>query len=271
MLTCPCGHKWRMEIRRQANALDSRANTRAVEPLNGGRVEYCSTPRTLRGAAGTTDTCAARGDSGSETRLRSDAHLGRDFHRRRRSRSSDLDAQGVRCRLPYAGIRVFNGLCYTLYIRAISLWFTVIQRGTSGGALWGMDRMFRCGGSIGKVSEARTRSLSVGSRSARLRARRFSYDPRRQIRHDVSFTIPAGGKVAVVGASGSGKSTLARLLYRFYDVAAGAIRINGIDIRDLRQTSLRGAIAIVPQDTVLFNDTVYYNIQYGRPEATREE
>jgi ATP-binding cassette subfamily B protein len=73
-----------------------------------------------------------------------------------------------------------------------------------------------------------------------------------------------------VGPSGSGKSTLARLLYRFYDVSSGAVRINGCDIREARQSSLRAAIAIVPQDTVLFNDTIYYNIQYGRPDATRE-
>ncbi len=84
----------------------------------------------------------------------------------------------------------------------------------------------------------------------------FSYDPKRQILFDVSFEVPAGSKVAVVGHSGSGKSTLARLLYRFYDVSGGAILINGSDIRDLRQASLRGAIGIVPQDTVLFNDTI---------------
>jgi ATP-binding cassette subfamily B protein len=83
--------------------------------------------------------------------------------------------------------------------------------------------------------------------------------------------VPAGGKVAVVGASGAGKSTLARLLYRFYDVTGGAVRVNGVDIRDVKQSSLRAAIGIVPQDTVLFNDTIYYNIRYGRPEASREE
>jgi len=99
----------------------------------------------------------------------------------------------------------------------------------------------------------------------------FSYDGKRQILHDVSFEVPAGGKVAVVGASGSGKSTLARLLYRFYDVNGGAILINGADIRDATQSSLRAAIGIVPQDTVLFNDTIYYNIHYGRTGAARDE
>jgi len=99
----------------------------------------------------------------------------------------------------------------------------------------------------------------------------FGYDPRRQILHDVDFEIPPGGTVAVVGHSGSGKSTLARLLYRFYDVDAGAIRVDGCDVRDLTQASLRAAIAIVPQDTVLFNDTIYYNIRYGRPAAGRDE
>jgi len=100
---------------------------------------------------------------------------------------------------------------------------------------------------------------------------RFGYDPRRGILHGVDFEIPPGGTVAVVGHSGSGKSTLARLLYRFYDVDAGHIRVDGRDLRDITQKSLRSAIGIVPQDTVLFNDTILYNIQYGRPEADRGE
>jgi ATP-binding cassette subfamily B protein len=99
----------------------------------------------------------------------------------------------------------------------------------------------------------------------------FHYDPAREILHDVSFDIPAGHTVAVVGASGAGKSTLSRLLFRFYDVNSGSISINGQDIRSVTQASLRAAIGIVPQDTVLFNDTIYYNIAYGRPDATREE
>jgi ABC-type transport system involved in Fe-S cluster assembly fused permease/ATPase subunit len=99
----------------------------------------------------------------------------------------------------------------------------------------------------------------------------FSYEPARTILHDVSFEIPAGKTVAVVGPSGSGKSTLARLLYRFYDVQQGRITIAGQDVREVTQASVRQAIGIVPQDTVLFNDTVEYNIAYGRPGATRAE
>src|SRR5881398_686017 len=100
---------------------------------------------------------------------------------------------------------------------------------------------------------------------------RFAYDPDRTILHGVSFEIPAGKKVAVVGPSGSGKSTLARLLFRFYDVDAGGISIEGQDIRRVTQESLRQAIGIVPQDTVLFNDTVEYNIAYGRAGSGRGE
>lgn len=100
---------------------------------------------------------------------------------------------------------------------------------------------------------------------------RFAYDPERPILQGVSFSVPAGKTVAVVGASGAGKSTLARLLYRFYDVQSGRITIAGQDIRGVTQDSLRRAIGIVPQDTVLFNDTVAYNIAYGRTGATQQE
>ncbi len=100
---------------------------------------------------------------------------------------------------------------------------------------------------------------------------RFGYDQRRPILHDLSFKVPAGKTVAIVGSSGAGKSTISRLLFRFYDVDEGSIRIDGQDIREVTQASLRAAIGIVPQDTVLFNDTIYYNIAYGRPAASQAE
>jgi ATP-binding cassette, subfamily B, heavy metal transporter len=99
----------------------------------------------------------------------------------------------------------------------------------------------------------------------------FGYDTRRPILKGLSLTVPAGKTVAIVGPSGAGKSTISRLLFRFYDVDEGAIRIDGQDLRDVTQTSLRASIGIVPQDTVLFNDTIYYNIAYGRPDAPPSE
>ena len=99
----------------------------------------------------------------------------------------------------------------------------------------------------------------------------FHYEKARPILHDVSFRVPAGNTVAIVGSSGAGKSTVSRILFRFYDVASGTVKIDGQNIREVQQASLRAAIGVVPQDTVLFNDTIYYNIAYGRPEASREE
>ena len=114
-------------------------------------------------------------------------------------------------------------------------------------------------------------ALKVREGAVAFRAVDFRYDPRRPILSDVDFRVAPGATVALVGPSGGGKSTIARLLFRFYDVNAGAIEIDGQDIRDVTQDSLRRAIGVVPQDTVLFNDTIYYNISYGRPGATREQ
>jgi ATP-binding cassette subfamily B protein len=113
--------------------------------------------------------------------------------------------------------------------------------------------------------------LSVAAGEVRFENVSFAYDPERQILHDVSFTIAPGSTLAVVGPSGAGKSTLSRLLFRFYDVTGGRITIDGQDIRDVTQASLRRAIGIVPQDTVLFNDTIGYNIGYGREGASQAE
>ena len=139
-------------------------------------------------------------------------------------------------------------------------------------ALTNMERLFGLLDERQDVQDAPD-AMPLVTRQPRVRFEdvRFGYDPRRQILHDIDFEIPAGGTVAVVGHSGCGKSTLARLLYRFYDVDGGRITIDGHDLRQLTQASLRGAIAIVPQDTVLFNDSIYYNILYGRPDASREE
>jgi len=114
-------------------------------------------------------------------------------------------------------------------------------------------------------------ALKVAGGRIEFRNVRFGYDPARTILDDVSFTVEPGTTVAIVGPSGAGKSTISRLLFRFYDVNAGAVLIDGQDVREVTQSSLRAAIGIVPQDTVLFNDTIYYNIAYGRPSASRAE
>jgi len=139
-------------------------------------------------------------------------------------------------------------------------------------ALTNIERMF---GLLAEPQEIRdapgAKSLALGGGEVRFDDVSFGYDPARGILHNVDFSIPAGKTVAVVGTTGAGKSTLSRLLYRFYDVNGGAIRIDGQDIRAVTQESLRNAIGIVPQDTVLFNDSIYYNIAYGKPEATRDD
>mgnify|MGYP003768359559 CR=1 FL=1 len=135
-----------------------------------------------------------------------------------------------------------------------------------------MERMFALLDEHAEVRDApEAPPLRVAGGEVRFENVSFAYDPERQILHDVDFSIPPGKTLAVVGTTGAGKSTLSRLLFRFYDVSAGRIAIDGQDIRAVSQQSLRAAIGIVPQDTVLFNDTIYYNIAYGRPGATREE
>jgi ATP-binding cassette subfamily B protein len=118
---------------------------------------------------------------------------------------------------------------------------------------------------------AGAKPLEVKAGTIRFEDVKFAYDPERTILDGLSFELPAGKMLAIVGPSGAGKSTISRILLRFYDVAGGRVTIDGQDIRDVTQSSLRAAIGVVPQDTVLFNDTILYNIQYGRPEATLPE
>jgi ATP-binding cassette subfamily B protein len=139
-------------------------------------------------------------------------------------------------------------------------------------ALTDMEKLFGLLQSPPEIQDAPdAKPLRVEKGEVRFEQVGFAYDARRPILHEVDFAIPAGHKVAVVGASGAGKSTLSRLLFRFYEVGAGRILIDGQDIRQVSQTSLRSAIGMVPQDTVLFNDTLYYNLAYGRPDASRQE
>ena len=139
------------------------------------------------------------------------------------------------------------------------------------GALANIERMFDIMANVPHVEDRHNASIlspSVGA--IKFNDVSFQYD-QRSILKQVSFDVPAGQKIAVVGDSGAGKSTIIKLLFRFYDVKSGAITIDGVDIRDLTQLALRKAIAVVPQDTVLFNDSIYENIRYGRPDATEED
>ena len=139
-------------------------------------------------------------------------------------------------------------------------------------ALVNVERLFKLLGDKPAIEDAPDATeLAVDRGEVQFDHIHFAYRPDRPILKDVNFSIPSGHKIAVVGASGAGKSPLARLLFRFYDVDQGAIRIDGQDIRQVSQDSLRSAIGVVPQDTVLFNDTLYQNLAYGRPEATEEE
>jgi ATP-binding cassette subfamily B protein len=135
-----------------------------------------------------------------------------------------------------------------------------------------MERMFDLLKEQPEINDkADAGTLDVGDADVRFEQVSFDYDPSRPILKDVDFSIRPGQKLAIVGPSGAGKSTLARLLFRFYDVSEGRILINGQDIRDVSQQSLRAVIGIVPQDTVLFNDSIYHNISYANIDASRDD
>jgi len=263
--------EWRMVLRRNMNEMDSKANTRAIDSLlnyetvkyfNNERYESARYDETLEKwehAAIRNQTSLSILNVGQSTIIAIGVTL-----------LMILATQGVVTGTMTVGDLVLvNAFLIQLYAPLHFLGFVYREIRHS---LADMERMF---GLLAKHREVEDKpgapDLVVRGGAMRFEHVAFSYDGRRQVLHDVTFEVPAGHKVAVVGSSGAGKSTLSRLLFRFYDVTGGSIEIDGQDIRDVTQASLRRAIGIVPQDTVLFNDTIFYNIAYGRPDATRAE
>src|SRR4051812_47686075 len=248
--------EWRMAIRRQANELDSKANTRAIDSLlNYETVKYF----------GNEEFEAQRYDENlrnyESAAVKNEASLGllnigQSFIIAVAVTALMLlVAQGVANRSFTLGDLVLvNGLLIQLYIplNFLGMVYREIKQ-----ALLDLDRMFRLLSEHREVDDQPGAiELPAGPANVEFRHVDFHYEKTRQILFEASFAIPAGHRVAVVGHSGSGKSTLARLLYRFYDVSRGVIVINALDVREMRQASVRAAIGIVPQDTVLFNDTI---------------
>ena len=267
--------EWRMDIRRRANELDSKANTRAIDSLlNYETVKYFNNEEY---EARRYDDNLQKYESAA---VKNEASLGVLNIGQSLviavavTLLMILAAQGVVAKtLTLGDLVLVNALLIQLYIplNFLGMVYREIKQ-----SLADMDRMFRLLSQDREIEDrpgAKPLILgkSAGSATVRFEHVDFSYEPRRQILFDVSFEVPAGSKVAVVGHSGSGKSTLARLLFRFYEVNSGRVTVNGADIRDTVQASLRAAIGIVPQDTVLFNDTILYNIHYGRPDASPGE
>ncbi len=263
--------EWRMDFRHHMNQLDSEANSRAMDSL----INY--------------ETVKYFGNERLEVE-RFDRKLGEWEHWAVKSQTSMSllnFAQGAVIAIGVTFIMVFaargvarggmsigdlvlvNAFLLQLFI---PLGFLGIVYRQIKYALADMDLIFKLlerEPEIQDAPDARPLALTEGSLS--FEGVWFSYQPERAILRDVDFQVPGGHKVAIVGHSGAGKSTIARLLYRFYDVTGGCIRVDGQDIRQVTQDSLRAAIGIVPQDTVLFNDSIYYNIAYGRIDASREE
>jgi ATP-binding cassette subfamily B protein len=263
--------EWRMIFRRTMNNMDSKANTQAIDSLlNYETVKYF----------GNESWEARRYDehlqSWEKAAIRNQTSLAA-----LNAGQSAIIAVGVTLLMLLAADQVIDGdmtlgdlvlinaFMLQLYMPLHFLGFVYREIKHS---LADMERMFTLLEENKEIQDKPTAKI-LDAKNAAIHFDRvnFSYESNRQILFDVSFDIPAGQNIAVVGHSGSGKSTLARLLFRFYDVQSGCIRINDQDIRDVTQQSLRTAMGIVPQDTVLFNDSIYYNIAYGRPDATADE
>ena len=263
--------EWRMAFRRKMNLMDSKANTSAIDSL----INY-ETVKYFNNEEYELDRYDASMRQWEKAAVRSTTSLSL-----LNSVQGLVIATGVTVLMFMAAEEVVNGVMTVgdlvmvnafllqLFIPLNFLGFVYREIRHS---LADMERMFRLLKTPAEVEDKQDAGdLQLSQASVSFEDVGFSYDQRRQVLKNVSFKIPAGKTVAVVGHSGAGKSTLSRLLYRFYDVSEGAILIDNQDLRDVSQQSLRRAIGIVPQDTVLFNDSIYYNIAYGRPGAEKEE
>ncbi|MFY7972911.1 MAG: ABCB family ABC transporter ATP-binding protein/permease [Rubrivivax sp.] len=263
--------EWRTKFRREMNELDSSAHTRAIDSLlNYETVKYFNNEEfearrydenleRLRRVALKSQTTLSLLNTGQQLIIAA-ALVAMLW------RATEGVAEG---RLTLGDLVMVNAFMIQLYIplNFLGVMYREIKQ-----ALTDLDKMFGLLSRHREVDDVpQAPALAVREGTVRFENVDFAYDPARPILHGVSFEIPAGQTVAVVGSSGAGKSTLARLMFRFYDATGGRITIDGQDIRQVTQASLRAAIGIVPQDTVLFNDTVEYNIAYGRPGATREQ
>lgn len=263
--------QWRIDIRRRVNETDSAANTRAIDSLmNYETVKYFNNEdfeaRRYDEAMARWATAATR----SQISL-SFLNLGQQIIvvvglTLMMWQATRGVAEGW---MTIGDLVLVNAFLMQLYmpLNFLGVVYREIRQ-----AMTDIERMFNLLATGKEIADAPdATALPDGKKTLHFANVHFAYDPERAILRGIDFTIPAGRTVAVVGRSGAGKSTLARLLFRFYEASDGKVTINGTDIRALTQSSLRAAIGIVPQDTVLFNDTLYYNIQYGRPDASREE
>ncbi|MBP2314174.1 ABCB family ABC transporter ATP-binding protein/permease [Azospirillum soli] len=263
--------EWRIQFRRAMNDTDSKANTKAIDSLlNYETVKYFGNEeheaRRYDAALGSYEQAAVK----SQQSL-SFLNIGQ----------SAIISLGLAVVMGMAARGIANGSMtlgdfvlvntYLLQLYQPLNFFGVVYREIKQSMtdIEAMTKLLSVDREVADSSDAKP--LVVTGGEIRFETVEFGYDPRRPILKGVDFTVPAGKTVAIVGPSGAGKSTISRLLFRFYDVSAGRILIDGQDLRDVTQSSLRASIGIVPQDTVLFNDTVYYNIAYGRPGASPVE
>jgi ABC-type transport system involved in Fe-S cluster assembly fused permease/ATPase subunit len=263
--------EWRLKFRRAMNDSDSEANTKAIDSLlNFETVKYFGNEEH---EARRYDVSMQRYEKAAVKSLTtlSLLNVGQGL----------IMSVGMTILLVLSGYRVSDGSMTIGEFTAVNLYMMQLFQPLNflgfvyreiRQSLVDMEQMFGLLGENQEIADsAGAQPLSVADGVVRFEHVSFRYDPRKAVLRDVDFEVPSGHTVAIVGASGAGKSTISRLLFRFYDVADGRITIDGQDIRDVTQSSLRAAIGIVPQDTVLFNDSIFYNIQYGRPAASPAE